>query len=429
MLGKIKNRFKEKENRVLLSNFFSLSALNMATYLFPLITFPYLVRVLGVEIFGVLAMATAIVTYFKIITDYGFDLSATKEISVHRADKSKVVEIFNSVMIIKLILLIISFLLFSILVFSFERFSQYWEVYYFTFGLLIGQTLLPIWFFQGMENMKYITILTIISKTIFTLSIFIFIKTKEDFILVPFFYALGAILSGLMALYIINKRFEVNFVWQPIAIVKKYFIEGWDIFMQRLYVSLHSNTNIIVLGLLTNDAIVGVYSIAARLIAIIGDIFKIVSRTYYPYFAKKYSTNPIKSFLNLKKLVKFMFLLSFVSMLLMFLLDEWLVKLITGSNYDARIIDVLNILNLTIIILPFFALFTNVLIAINQGKKLKYIARDTAIVSMIFVAPIVYFFSEIGLAYLVLFLQSMIMYRYSKIILQEYRRINVKGQV
>lgn len=83
----------KSDYKVLLENFFSLSALQIVGYILPLITIPYLVRVLGVDKYGLVSFATAFLVYFQILTDYGFNLSATKEISVHRDDQTKLSEI------------------------------------------------------------------------------------------------------------------------------------------------------------------------------------------------------------------------------------------------------------------------------------------------------------------------------------------------
>jgi len=212
MIAKLKRKLTgTEEKKRLASNIFSLSALQGASYFLPLLTVPYLVRVLGPDYFGLLAFATATIGFFMLITDYGFNLSATRQISIHRDDLAKVNELFSSVMMIKSALMVISFGLLSLLVFSFEKFSQHWEVCFITFGMVIGQVLFPVWLFQGMERMKYITYFNIGAKVFFTVCVFIFVQEQADYLFVPLLMALGFIVAGIWSLYLVKKQFAVSF--------------------------------------------------------------------------------------------------------------------------------------------------------------------------------------------------------------------------
>ncbi len=331
MLNKIKNIANTEDKKRLLSNFFSLTVLQGANYILPLLTLPYLVRVLGVEYFGLLAFATAMIAYFNIITDYGFNLTATREISIHRDDKDKVLEIFSSIMSIKFILMIFSFILMTILVFSFEKFSQNWEVYFLTFGTVIGQVLFPVWFFQGMERMKYITYLNILAKSIFTVAIFVFIQEQSDFWIVPLLTSIGFIIAGIWSLVLLKKEFEIKFVFQKIETLKYYLVDGWHVFLSRIYVSLYTTTNVILLGLFTNNTAVGYYSIAEKIVVAIGGLFEPANQTIYPYLAKKYKENFTQFTLMLKKISIIFLGISFSLVLISQYFKEEIVYLITGN--------------------------------------------------------------------------------------------------
>ncbi len=120
LINKIKNIANTEDKKRLASNFFSLSVLQIFSYILPLLTLPYLLRVLGVETFGLVSFAAAFIIFFNILVDYGFNLSATREISIHRENKEKITEIYSSVLAIKFMLIFVSLIILSFIVFTFD---------------------------------------------------------------------------------------------------------------------------------------------------------------------------------------------------------------------------------------------------------------------------------------------------------------------
>ena len=153
-------------------NFFSLSSIQFFNVILPFITIPYLTRTLGLEYFGIVSYAQVFITYFISLADYGFITTATRDIALHKNNIAKVSSIFSSVLTMKLLFAMLGFILFVIMIFSFERLNKHWEVYLLSYVFVIGQTMLPIWFFQGIEKMKYLSLLNLCGKIIFTILIF-----------------------------------------------------------------------------------------------------------------------------------------------------------------------------------------------------------------------------------------------------------------
>jgi len=388
--------FKNRELHKLKSNFLSLAMLQAMNYILPLLTLPYLVKILGIEYFGLLAFATATIAYFSILTDYGFNLSATKEISIHRDNPKKITEIFSSVMSIKFLLLLFSFLILNLLILSFENFSNHWEIYFLTFGAVVGEFLFPVWFFQGMEKMRYITYLNLISKSIFTIAIFMFVKEQNDFYLVPLFFSLGSITSGILSIMLIRKEFNIQFQFQTIQVIKLYFIDGWHIFLSRFYVSMYTTTNLILLGLFTNNTLVGYYAIAQKIVLAIAGVFEPLNQTIYPYLARKYKEN-FNFFVQFIKRTALIFIT--ISLLLILLSEyfiEELVLLVQGS-YETSIIYLLSIFLLRVASYPFGGLLSNTLIIMKKTKRYIRVMNYTVLLNFLLVPIAIYYFKAIGL--------------------------------
>jgi PST family polysaccharide transporter len=393
-----------KNYKVLISNFFSLVILQGANFLLPLISIPYLIKILGVETFGLLSFATAMNTYFMILSDYGFNLTATREISIHRDSNDKVIEIFSSIMTIKILLMLLGLLLLSMLVFSFDRLHKDWEIFFLTFGMVLGQVLFPVWFFQGMEKMKYISILNILAKSIFLIMIFIFVDKKEDYYLVPLFNSLGFIISGLIALYYIKNKFHIIFKFQSFEILKFYIIDGWYIFISRIAVVLYTSSNIFILGLFTNNTLVGYYSIAEKVISAISALGAIINRVLFPYLSKIWTINKVDYYNKFYRILAGIIISMFLISIIIYFLAPLIIVLLSGVEIKESI-KILQLLSVTIILFPLGGLFTQSFVTQKANIFVTKATLYTSIINMILVFILIPLYGINGLAIAVILVQ------------------------
>lgn len=329
--------------RRLLENFLSLSTLQVLNYVLPLVTVPYLVRILGPERYGLISFAQAFVSYFTIFVDYGFGLSATREISIHRENKEKVSEIFSSVLVIKCVFGLLSLITFALIVSLVPRFKAEWTVFMFSFIAVFGNVLFPVWFFQGIERMKYITILNVLSRGIFTACIFLFIKKQADYALVPLISSSGALIAGGISLRIALRGFGVNlYIPAPEALIHQ-IREGWYVFVSTVAISLYTVSNTFLLGLFTNNTIVGYYSAAEKIIRAALGLLSPVSQTLYPYVSKLASESREKALNFVRKVFFLVGGGTFVISSLLFFLAPFVVDVLLGHQYKQSI-PVLRIL-------------------------------------------------------------------------------------
>ena len=337
--------FKVTEDKKrLVSNFFSLSALQGINMILPLITLPYLVRVLGVENFGLINFALSIIMYFNIFVSFGFELSATREISVNRADSDKVSKIFSAVMFIKFLMVLLSFLILSCLIIFLDSFREYAVLYFATFGIVVGNVLFPSWFFQGMEQMKFITYVNVLSKTVFTVLIFVFVKTQSYFVLVPILNSLGATIGGVYALWLVYKVFSVRLLLPKKEIILCQFNNSVHFFISRLSNNGSRYFATTIIGLYFGNMTVGFYSIAEKLFYAFMSLGSVVSQTIYPYMSRTKDIKFLKKTLLIVSIISILLLipiLYFNEELLLLLFDkndEMLSRLViivfTGSLFS-----------------------------------------------------------------------------------------------
>ena len=270
----------------LFTNFLSLASVQGMNFILPLVTLPYLLEVVGPAKFGLISFAQALIQYFILFTDYGFNLVATREISQARDDKKRLSVIFSTVMLVRVLLLIVSLVILLFLIFFIPKFQTDSSIYLITFGMVIGNVMFPIWFFQGIEEMKIISILNVIAKSIFTIGIFAFVKDSSQFLLVPVLNTLGAILIGFIALYLIYHRYKVRFSMPKKDDIVFQLKEGWDIFVSNMVTSLYTTSNVFILGFFASNTIVGYFSSAEKIVKAASSVISPLTQTIYPYLSQ-----------------------------------------------------------------------------------------------------------------------------------------------
>lgn len=288
-------------------NFFSLSLINGVSYIIALFLIPYLLYVLGEERYGSYLFIYVISQYLMLVGNYGFKFSATRLISVHRDDRKKVNEIFNATMWARLLLTMPAVLVGFVAVY-FLMDSDDVLMYLFALGMVFGDILIPSWLFQGMEQMKYLTIATVVSKLVFALLIFVFIRSQEQYIYVLLLYSLGYIASGLLSLLLAVKQFGIRLGLTTFAAIKEQIKDGWHIFVSNIGMELYRNSNVVLLGILVGDAAAGIFGAVEKLVKALQTIINALPMAIYPYVSRKfYNAGLSDNITNLKRMLKWAF--------------------------------------------------------------------------------------------------------------------------
>jgi polysaccharide transporter, PST family len=395
-------------NKKMLENIISLFILQGGNYILPLIIFPYLVRVLGVEGYGVIVTAAAFINYFVVFTDYGFNLTATREIAMNRNNSDRINEVFSEVMFTKFSMVLISLLLLFVSIPLLENVRSEWEIYLATFLVVLGSVFFPIWYFQGIEQMKYITFLNLFGRFVSVIFIFIFVKEPSDYFIAALIQSLGSLIPGIISYYIIFKKFKIQFVKVKLNKIYMQLKEGLSVFISGVSILSYTSYNTIIIGLMYGPKEAGLFSVALKLIAAIVSLTQPVLQTFAPHLSIKYKNSRDIGRRETIKLGKYLIMFNILVTIGIIFFIEPLILLIFG-DISAEIIMYAKILSILPLVTVIAYLTVNILM-LNEGliKYSMYIYLISGILNLIG-APLVLKYSNVtGLVILYLLIEIFI---------------------
>lgn len=399
MINKIKTKINQGDNKKLLGNFFSLSILQLANYVLPLIIIPFLFTRLGADKFGLVIFAQVVVMYFGLVVNYGFNLTGPKEIAKNRDSLEKIEEIFSTITTIKFLFSILMFLPFLLMINYFDKFNNDILLYILTYGSMIESVFFPFWFFQGMEKMKYITIIYSFSKIIVTILIFLFINNENDYLFVPMFYLIGSIITSMITIYTIRTKFNIKYKIPSKDKILFMIKDSYELFVSNIIKNSYKNLNMIFLGFLASPIFVGYYALAEKVIRALQALMGPISDTLYPYIANKSSKqSEKKSLSDIFNISKYYTIIALI-IVIVILITAPLITYIVGGSIIEDVVKDIRILSLIILFGVLNDLF-GIIGLVNLGEK-KYFMKcliTAGIMNIIFAYLLINLYNDTGAA-------------------------------
>ena len=259
----------------------------------PLLTLPYIVRILDTENYGIFSVALNIVVYMQVFVEYGFGMSATRKAALCQCEKTKynLNSLFTVIIIIRTILMMVCFVIFAFYAFVYHGDLELCFSVAVLMLSLIGCCFQMNWLFQGLQDMKFISLVNIISRTISVIFIFSFIKSKNDLLLYCFIYSISSVLSGLMSFIISVIKYHMRLVKITFAEIKQEFLDGFFVFTTQLSSKVFGAIGITFLGLFAPYTEVGIFSVIQKIINVMILVWNPVTQVLYPISSEHMSKN------------------------------------------------------------------------------------------------------------------------------------------
>lgn len=370
-----KNKNITKETKTLAFNTVMLYIMQVSTFVFPLITFPYLTRVLKTENYGIYVFANAIMVYFQMLIDFGFLLSGTEECSRQRDNKEKLERITSSIVKGKLLLSCIGIII-IILCSLFTNVFDGKELYVIcSYIPLVLTSFIPDYLFRGIEKMGVIASRTVAAKVIYTLIIFIFVRNKNDYYYIPLATFLSNLLIVVWSWIYIKKNLNISIVKVKLSEIKEQFKKSSTFFASRIATTAYGASNVFALSLFGfSDASMGLYGSANNLITYGRAVFSPISDSLYPYMVKN------KNHKLVKKILLVLCPLIIIGCVVLYFISGFVIKIMCGEEYIEAVGLFRKMIPLLAITLPTYLFGYPMLGSINKNDK----ANKSVIIGAIF---------------------------------------------
>jgi len=316
-------------------NMASLSLLQIANYLIPLLVLPVVSRVLGATLFGSVGYAQNIVTYLTLLVNYGFEYSATRQIALAGDDLPRKRQLFWAVITAKACLLVLSFALLALLPLFLDRVACDPRLYIYTALTNIGIVLFPTWFLQGEQKMDAMAWANFFGKLLGAVLVISLVREAATYRWYPLLLSLASIAVGVGTLVYVVRRYRIGGYVYAREVMREVLVAGWPIFLNNVFVSLYTTVNMTLLGGFVTDETLGYFSAAQRLIVALNMVVVLpVSTALYPEISRRFEASKADGSRFLRRVLLWAALAAIAVSVLTYICAPLVVRIIYGHGFE-----------------------------------------------------------------------------------------------
>lgn len=403
-----------------LQNFLFLALIQSSTVLISIISMPLLIQSIGAEQFGWVNLSLSVIIVFNILVGFGFNLSAPREVALNQSNKAELSQLVSNIFSAKLLLAAFSTGLILLGAYGFNLFEGYRHILVLSVFLLFSEASFPLWFFQGMEKMKLVSVATIFSKLLFLMGLVLVIHKPEQSHWVNFLLGISGLGVNLCLLLYIHGILDIRFFSPQFSSIWKNLKDNVLLFFSNLASHVSINGGLIILSFFASAATLGMYSLAERVVMILRLFPALIIQAIFPNSSKLYQADQASFFSFLKKVYFGTLGIAALISVATYLAAPWIIQVLSRGQLG----DAVGYLRLLAVI-PFLASLNvgNVtILLVTNLRDLLFRASWMFCAYMICASTVLtHFYGGIGLCYgilstelMVFFISLFLLYRHKK---------------
>jgi PST family polysaccharide transporter len=314
-----------QNHKIVIENYFFMTVLQFLNTFFYFFIFPYLMKTIGKDGYGLYVFSISIVNYFISIVNFGFASPGVKAIAENYNNKQKQSITLSTVIISQIYILFAVTPIFLGLVCFVQILKENFLIITICYTQIFAHVLFQSWFFQGIQKMGVVTFIQVTTKILSLIFIFSFVKTTDDVWLFALISSCSTLLGGIIA-FLMTYREGIRIQWIPFATIKSSFKNGAPFFFSGIAATIKWQTNATVLGIFFTMNDVAIYDLAYKIISIPVSLLNSISGALFPKVIKEYNI------FYIKKLIKLNALLAIITIVITIIFGKYAVIIFGGEQ-------------------------------------------------------------------------------------------------